>query len=89
MKPKSHPTAGTEPVRSAPVQNTTLNLDQFWGERSRRYDKPHAWVLENVQRADRPVPYKHPMGAVIWVTLPSGCLRTARLSSTATKRTNP
>ncbi|GAB6071573.1 ASCH domain-containing protein [Thiomicrorhabdus hydrogeniphila] len=26
-----------------------------------------AWVLENVKRYDKPIPYQHPKGAVIWV----------------------
>lgn len=34
-----------------------------------RYAKPHAWVLEDVQRLEPPRPYRHPSGAVIWVTL--------------------
>jgi hypothetical protein len=33
------------------------------------YDKPHAWVLKNVDRFDVPRRYKHPPGAVIWVRL--------------------
>lgn len=28
-----------------------------------------AWVLENAVRYDNPIPYKHPKGAVIWVSL--------------------
>lgn len=32
-------------------------------------DYRFAWVLTNVQRLPRPVPYRHPSGAVIWVTL--------------------
>ena len=39
-----------------------------------RYDQPHAWVLDDVERLDPPVPYRHPSGAVIWVTLPDDCL---------------
>jgi hypothetical protein len=27
------------------------------------------WVLANARQLDRPVPYKHPSGAVIWVSL--------------------
>lgn len=34
-----------------------------------RYATPYAWVLEDVQLLDPPVPYRHPSGAVIWVTL--------------------
>ena len=29
----------------------------------------HAWVLINVVKFKNPVPYKHPSGAVTWVTL--------------------
>jgi hypothetical protein len=29
----------------------------------------HAWILKNAKRLDRPVPYSHPNGAVIWVNL--------------------
>jgi hypothetical protein len=32
-------------------------------------DYRFAWVLTNVQRLSKPVPYRHPSGAVIWVTL--------------------
>lgn len=34
-----------------------------------RYRRPHAWVLEGAERLRRPVPYRHPSGAVIWVNL--------------------
>jgi hypothetical protein len=27
----------------------------------------HAWVLEDAERFDTPIPYQHPKGAVIWV----------------------
>lgn len=30
---------------------------------------PHAWIFENVRVLQRPVPYVHPQGAVIWVNL--------------------
>ena len=33
------------------------------------YKKPNGWVLSNAKRLDHPVKYKHPMGAIIWVTL--------------------
>jgi hypothetical protein len=29
----------------------------------------NAWVMSNVARLTRPVPYRHPSGAVIWVNL--------------------
>jgi hypothetical protein len=37
--------------------------------RRRPYPKTYAWVLENAKRLKRPVPYKHPSGAIIWVRL--------------------
>ena len=33
------------------------------------YKKTYAWVLSRVRTLKAPVPYKHPMGAVIWVNL--------------------
>lgn len=36
-------------------------------DRGIRYTKPHAWVLKNAKRFQRPKPYIHPQGAVIWV----------------------
>ncbi|WP_342429698.1 ASCH domain-containing protein [Neobacillus sp. FSL H8-0543] len=35
------------------------------------YKKTYAWVLENPVIYKEPIPYKHPMGAVIWVNLVS------------------
>lgn len=29
----------------------------------------HAWVLKDVKALNKPVPYRHPSGAVKWVTL--------------------
>jgi len=33
------------------------------------YAKTYAWVMEDVVLFKKPKPYKHPMGAVIWVDL--------------------
>ena len=33
------------------------------------YRQTYAWVLENPRYLNRPVPYRHPSGAVIWVRL--------------------
>lgn len=33
------------------------------------YNKPHAWVFRNVKKYEKPIPYNHPQGAVIWVNL--------------------
>lgn len=35
------------------------------------YKKIYAWRLTNVVRLAKPIPYKHPNGAVIWVLLPN------------------
>lgn len=29
----------------------------------------HAWILERAKRYDKPLPYNHPKGAVIWVNV--------------------
>ena len=29
----------------------------------------YPWLLENAKRYDKPIPYKHPKGAVIWVKI--------------------
>lgn len=31
--------------------------------------RPYAWILLGAKRFKKPVPYKHPQGAVIWVNL--------------------
>lgn len=33
------------------------------------YDKTYAWVLADAKPLAQPIPYRHPSGAVIWVTL--------------------
>jgi hypothetical protein len=33
------------------------------------YKRTYAWVLDKPRFYEKPVPYKHPMGAVIWVRL--------------------
>jgi hypothetical protein len=34
-----------------------------------RYEKTYAWVMSNPLSVENPIPYHHPLGAVIWVTL--------------------
>lgn len=41
-------------------QVENLNLLKKW---------KYAWVLKDAKRYDKPIPYKHPKGAVIWVNL--------------------
>jgi hypothetical protein len=33
------------------------------------YERPHAWVLKNAKKLRKPISYKHPAGAIIWVDL--------------------
>lgn len=33
------------------------------------YKKTFAWVINNAERFDVPIPYKHPKGAIIWVNI--------------------
>ena len=35
------------------------------------YPKTYAWILCNTVRLSKPVSYRHPRGAVIWVNLPN------------------
>lgn len=54
-------------------------LDRYTKEHCIDYsDKDHeflqkydiAWVLANAEKYTKPIPYKHPQGAVIWVKIP-------------------
>jgi hypothetical protein len=42
------------------------------------YRQPRAWVLQNPVKFDKPIPYKHKQGAVIWVNLPDDILANKR-----------
>lgn len=42
------------------------------------YRQTYAWVVKNPRRLDKPVPYKHPPGAIIWVKLDSAVERKVR-----------
>ena len=39
------------------------------------YDRTFAWVLSNARAFTSPVPYRHPRGAVIWVSLSASVVR--------------
>ena len=34
------------------------------------YEHIYAWVIEDAQRYEKPMPYEHKVGAVKWVKLP-------------------
>ena len=42
---------------------------------SLKYNHPYAWVIDknSIKKYSRPVPYKHPSGAIIWVDLTKCC----------------
>lgn len=33
------------------------------------YNHPCAWVLSDAKKYDKPIPYNHPQGAVVWVNI--------------------
>ena len=33
------------------------------------YKNPHVWKLKNAKRYNKPTPYTHPQGAVVWVKI--------------------
>ena len=35
------------------------------------YKNTYAWIISNAKKYEKPIPYKHPMGAVIWVNIVS------------------
>lgn len=62
-----------------------ISLDEYnnWDYR-KRYNKPVAerlpyvktykWLLRNPVTFEKPIPYKHPSGAIVWVNLPEDFL---------------
>jgi hypothetical protein len=65
----------TEVVGPLAVKDLRANADKLnarpsdFSEPLYYGNKTHAWVLSNVERLKKPVSYKHPSGAVIWVNL--------------------
>lgn len=45
------------------------------------YANTYAWVVKNPRRFKNPLPYKHPSGAIIWVTLDEAVEKSVRRSS--------
>lgn len=46
-----------------------LNVDRHMASGVTKYKKTYAWILANVRGVEKPIPYKHPQGAIIWVNL--------------------
>jgi hypothetical protein len=52
-----------------------LSLKEFLNNKNKHcssnkalsYKKTYAWVLDSAKRYNKPIPYKHPNGAIIWV----------------------
>lgn len=67
-----------EIIGSFPVGSELLSVNQAkhcvsteWCEKYRRqHGQIYAWILRRVKRFKKPIPYKHPSGAVIWVNIP-------------------
>jgi hypothetical protein len=63
------------PLKSADLKANARKLNVTQAEMSgpRYYgDHTYAWVLTAIRRLRTPIRYRHPSGAVIWVTLTSG-----------------
>lgn len=62
---------GTTPLTKELWETNEKNhqVDLSWEELLKIYPKPYAWIFETLsaKRYDKPVPYVHPKGAVIWV----------------------
>lgn len=46
-----------------------MNIKSMPREKADYFDGKYAWILKDVISFKTPVPYKHPSGAVTWVTL--------------------
>lgn len=77
IKSKSGTVVGTatlaEVIRLTP-KLAYENTDKMWfrpltKKEAATLDGHYAWVLKDVVKFKNPVPYKHPSGAVTWVTL--------------------
>ena len=55
------------------VRHHCADLEKFQSKLP--YRRTHAWVLAGARRLPRPIPYRHPPGAVIWVRLESAVIR--------------
>jgi hypothetical protein len=51
-----------------------------------RYRNTYAWILAKARRLPKPVPYRHPSGAVIWVNLGPDVGRATRARYNALQR---
>jgi hypothetical protein len=57
------------PLSIRTLRENAKHLGRRPAEISKHYAKTFAWVLAGAKRLKRPVKYRHPQGAVIWVKL--------------------
>ncbi len=62
-----------------------IGLKKSEASRGLPYRRTFAWVLKNPRRLKKPVPYRHPYGSIIWVTL-KPAVRDAVLRQLTTSR---
>ena len=46
-----------------------MGIEGMQMDEAKGYESGYAWVLKEVKKLKTPVPYKHPLGAITWVTL--------------------
>lgn len=63
-----------ELVDSIPLDKSTYNYYKSWHKVDLPYEqlpykKTYGWILSNPIKFDKPIPYNHKQGCVIWVNL--------------------
>lgn len=59
-------------VKKLTLEDYQSNIDKHCikqGIEQLPYKNTYAWIISNVKRYENPKPYKHPIGAVIWVNI--------------------
>lgn len=50
------------------IEHFLANKDKHQSSNnSLSYKKTYAWILKNAKKYEKPIKYKHPLGAIIWV----------------------
>jgi hypothetical protein len=96
IQSKSGQVVGTCEVVDVVGPLTAAELNRNHRRAGFRTDRLHgptyAWVLRGARRLPKPVRYRHPQGAVIWVKLDRGVVRALRgkgIPSRSTKESPP
>lgn len=59
-------------VKKLTLEDYQINIDKHCikqGIEQLPYKNTYTWIISNVKRYENPKPYKHPIGAVIWVNI--------------------